>query len=371
MANNYSDTTGVLTFQDNAKATPVISALFNAFDLDTDFPGGTQAYIARISESNSTRWSDIAESITEQLEDIGVQPLEPDDEEPMDIEDLLELLAEKFGCTDQVEEILERIDEDDEADLGDLFELAMLFDDGHGLKSVSVETGWHCSKPRLFEFGGAGEHFSKHLRYAATSSGVCRVASGVDAWMQHGNICEAAKNIADHALRICGGIQTPELLTAAKAAIAQAVANPAGTALDLQGRAFDLVVGIGSTGDAIDYPLWMNTRLDQDLVDLVAGHTELLRQHRLCEVESWANPLWEGDARMTGDALNVSDSGFWWSAYPKYGDHMVETGRVDFATLASAIAEAVAAGRDTVNLGLDEETLADAIEALKANAQVS
>jgi hypothetical protein len=247
----------------------------------------------------------------------------------------------------------------------------VLFDDGHGLQSVSVETGWHCSKPRLFEFGGAGEHYSQHLNLSATSSGVCRVGSAVDLWMAHGNTAEAAKSISEHALRICGGIQTPELLTAAKAAIAQAVAKPADAVMDLQGRAFDLVVGIGSTGDAIDYPLWMHTRLDQDLADLVARHTELLRQHRLCEVESWANPLWEGDTRMAGDVLNVSDSGFWWSAYPKYGDHMVETVRVDFATLASAIAESVAAGRNAVRVGLDEETFADALEALKAEQLAS
>lgn len=53
MANNYFDTTGVLTFQDKATATPVIMALFNAFDLDTDHPGDNQAYIARISEGMS------------------------------------------------------------------------------------------------------------------------------------------------------------------------------------------------------------------------------------------------------------------------------------------------------------------------------
>lgn len=266
----------------------------------------------------------------------------------MDIQDLLELLAEKFGCTDRGKEILERIDEDDEADLGDLFELAVLFDDGHGLESVSVETGWHCSKARLFEFGGAGEHCSKHLRYPAASSGVCLVGNAVDLSMAHDNPAEAAKSIADHALRICSGIQTPELLTAAKAAIAQAVAKPADAVLDFQGRAFDLDVGIGSTGDAIDYPLWMHTQLDQDLVELVARHTKLLRQHGLSEVESWVYPLWEGAISMTSDALNVSTSGFWWSAYPKYGNHMVETVRVDFATLASAIAEAVAAGRSAL-----------------------
>ena len=50
MANNYFDTTGVLTFRDKATATPVISALFSAFDLDTKLPGDNQAYIARISE---------------------------------------------------------------------------------------------------------------------------------------------------------------------------------------------------------------------------------------------------------------------------------------------------------------------------------
>lgn len=43
MANNYYEATGVLILDE---VTPVITALFDAFNLDPDFPGNGQAYIA-------------------------------------------------------------------------------------------------------------------------------------------------------------------------------------------------------------------------------------------------------------------------------------------------------------------------------------
>lgn len=49
MANNYYDATGVLVLE---RVTPVITTLFGAFNLDADYPGNGQAYIARIAESN-------------------------------------------------------------------------------------------------------------------------------------------------------------------------------------------------------------------------------------------------------------------------------------------------------------------------------
>lgn len=59
---------------------------------------------------------------------------------------------------------------EEDADLQALFLLATCFDDGHGLQEIRFEGCWHCSKPRLFEFGGHGAFLSREVNVIGTSS---------------------------------------------------------------------------------------------------------------------------------------------------------------------------------------------------------
>ena len=365
MSNTYSDATGVLKFRGPVNATPVIKALFTVFELDTTYPGGSEAYIARISEQSSTSWDSIVDEITAQFEDLGLQLPELSDED-ISIEELLGLMAEKFGCAHQVQEIIDAIDFDQDADLQDLFDLAMLFDDGHGLLSASFECGWHCDKPRLFEFGGAGEHRSAHVVAQTVSSTSINVGQQVDAAILDGKLQDAAEALATQALRAVEWAVNEPLAAATRATLARKLAAPDRKPIDLGGRTFQLFVGIGSAGEHTEAPLWMQIPLDQALVDLIAQHDQLISQHGLAYIESWCMPWWQGDHGMTCDVLVVGCRGFWFSAYPKHGLQAVETVHLDLGRLQTAVNEAVSAGRGTVRFGIDsDEIWLDCLEALK------
>lgn len=165
MANNYYDGTGVLVLD---RVTPVISALFGAFLLDPDWPGNGQAYIARISETSDPTWSDIRDALMGLAAQLDLPCPEEHD---VPLEALLGLLAGHFQVDDDdgLHNLIERHSFEDTADLEALFMIALCFDDGHGLRAIQFEGCWHCSKPRLFEFGGDGAFISREVIHYGSS----------------------------------------------------------------------------------------------------------------------------------------------------------------------------------------------------------
>jgi hypothetical protein len=163
MANNYYDATGVLVFAGQAKITPVIRALFGAFNLDETYPGENKAYIAQMSEETNAHWDSVAEHIVNQQKALGIALPEDADEDL--ITKWLYALGDRFGAkSDSFINMIENYDFDCDVSLDTLFELAMSFNDGHNLVAIEFEGCWRCSKPRLFEFGGNSQYISKEVQ---------------------------------------------------------------------------------------------------------------------------------------------------------------------------------------------------------------
>lgn len=364
MANSYSDSTGVLRFAGPVNATPVIKALFGPFELDPTHPGGNQAYIASISESSWTHWEAIVDSIEGELEALGIAAPELTDEDSA-IEVLLSLLGAKFGCSNAVQGFIAGVDFDGRADIHELFDLAMLFDDGHGLASVSVETGWHCDKPRLFEFGGAGEHYSKHFRGHTSSSMPLGVGGEVDTAMSEGDVQRAGRALASQALKVLDWAVDEQLRSSARSSLVASLDEDQEVPITLGEREFDLFVGIGTAWED-EAPQWMHVRLNQALLSMVHRHQRLVEQHGLSEVQSWHTPWWQGEHAMACDSLVVDRSRFYWSAYPKHGDHAVESVQISWPQLKAAIDDATATGAGVIRYGIDDDDVwLDCLEALK------
>lgn len=188
MANNYYDMTGVLVLKE---VTPVIKALFGVFELDGNYPGNGQAYIAYISESTSSQWDSVLENLVELAEELGLSLLDDEDES---VEACLERLAEHFGASgnEQLVNLIENGDFDNEACVDDLFMIAKAFDDGHGLTAFKTESSWHCSKPRLFEFGGAGNFTGSHVSVEGSSNQICDLGESIEKALSGGDIGEVA-----------------------------------------------------------------------------------------------------------------------------------------------------------------------------------
>jgi hypothetical protein len=198
MANNYFDMTGVLVLD---KVTPVIKALFGPFELDETYPGNGLAYIANISETTNGSWECVLENLQELVETLDLSlPSEVED----NVAENLHVLARHFGA-DQHEELsnlIEHSDFENDADLDSLFTIAHAFNDGHGLKAYKAEASWHCSKPRLFEFGGAGDFAGLHVSVSSSSQQIVQLGEELEAALAASDIDKAAEIL----LKRFGGI---------------------------------------------------------------------------------------------------------------------------------------------------------------------
>lgn len=202
MANNYYEGTGVLVLD---RVTPVIKALFGAFALDENHPGNGQAYIAQIAETNDPRWTDVLDGLEDLATQLGI-PM-PDDEE-LSIPPLLERLAAHFGADQdwELENLIEHHQFEDSADLEALFLIASCLDDGHHLTAIQFEGCWHCSKPRLFEFGGNGCYLSREVRVISSSSQALQLGDQLRKAIVAADIEEASALIALETINLLAGV---------------------------------------------------------------------------------------------------------------------------------------------------------------------
>jgi len=221
MANNYYDATGVLVLD---RVTPVIKALFGAFALDENYPGNGQAYIAQIAETTDSQWSDVLDGLEDLAAQLGI-PI-PDDEE-LSIPPLLERLAVHFGAdqNEELENLIERHPFEDSADLEALFLIATCFDDGHNLSVIQFEGCWHCSKPRLFEFGGNGCYLSREVEVSRTSSQALQLGDQLRKTILVADIEEASALIALEAANLLAGINDEQFRMSLRRRVAERLAE--------------------------------------------------------------------------------------------------------------------------------------------------
>ena len=205
MSSNYMNMTGVLVL---SKVTAIITALFGAFDLDADEPGGDEVYIANMAESTNASWAAVLENLQELVGTLGLSlPADVDG----DFEQTLWALAGHFKVDENEDfaSLVEQVLFEGDADLDVLWALAMHFDDGHGLKAIRTESSWHSSKAELFEFGGAGNFYGRHVRFGFDSSDVVTLGADLEVALAAQNRQGAAEVVVQHCRRILGTISDP------------------------------------------------------------------------------------------------------------------------------------------------------------------
>jgi len=154
MAHHTTEGTGVLRL---TAVTPVIQALFGGYALDASHPGEGQAYIWKSTDEGYATWEDVAGNLQDLAKELGLA----EDEPHLSIPDLIELLAKHYAKGESVD--LPKLDPEieDDAHLDELFEIAKVLDDGHGLVSVEMQCADYCNKPWLGEFGGHGFYMGR------------------------------------------------------------------------------------------------------------------------------------------------------------------------------------------------------------------
>lgn len=207
MANSYYDCTGALVL---GKVTPVIKALFGAFNLEAGEPGSGEVSITKISESGDLTWDDLLDNFDELIAQLAI----PVPDQPYQtVPDYLGILAKHFGTADDnfIKELMQRDDFEDDPSLGTLFELADRFDDGHGMKAMKLEGCWHSDRPSLFAFGGDGAYRSRNFRHSVSSSDTRELGEAMDAALANDDLDAAAGRIMKEVDSILKSVTDPRL----------------------------------------------------------------------------------------------------------------------------------------------------------------
>jgi len=202
MSKNYYDMTGVLVLD---KVTPVIEAFFGPLKLDPTFPGHGEAYICMQTKKYLPMWDDVLKNLRGLATHLGLAlPAETDD----DMKSHLNMLASHFRtslddcflCIDDM-----RFWADPEVE--ELFSLALLFNDGHGLKAFKTDAAWTSSKPGLFDFGGVGEFIGQHYRTQIVSEIAIELGARLDEALASCDLAKATDILQDLVETFLHGIQ--------------------------------------------------------------------------------------------------------------------------------------------------------------------
>lgn len=233
MADSYYEGTGVLVLQ---QVTPVIKALFTGFQLDPRYPGNQRAYIAMQSFEGLPEWDNIHKSLVALAHELELTCID----EGVPIERLLVQLSEHFlskrhgvdisatreAFDESMQVILESIHFDDTPDLKDLFVLAHLLDDGHGLERIEFEAGRTCSKLWLGEFGGDGLFISKEVELHSDSGSALLLGRALLAALSNHDTELAAKHVLSDVCGSLNGISCEQQRAQVRAALARLLMEP-------------------------------------------------------------------------------------------------------------------------------------------------
>lgn len=84
--------------------------------------------------------------------------------------------------------------------------IASCFNDGHNLAAIQFEGCWHCSKPRLFEFGGEGCFLSRELNVFSSSRQALDLGLDLHQALLADDLDKAAARIAKETQTLLAGI---------------------------------------------------------------------------------------------------------------------------------------------------------------------
>ncbi len=112
------------------------------------------------------------------------------------------------------------------AELPVLFDIARCFDDGHGLTAMKIEGCWHCDKPRLFEFGGHGDYYGRHVRMNSRSSTVLNVGESVDEAIEAGDANAAAVGLLKEVEGLLAGISNAHVRATLRMLVGSGLMTP-------------------------------------------------------------------------------------------------------------------------------------------------
>lgn len=192
MANNYSDANGVITLREGAEWTPLIKAVFEGFELNTDYPGDGVGMIEQVSEGAC---ADI-ESLMEGIDALLEKPL--NEAEDGDLACVIRAFAKQKGLPErnlELENWISNMASKDVMDVIDLEEAMALINalgEGDLIESAYLSGAYTCDRNRLDEFGGFGTYIGRHVTCFSSSQQSRTDGEAIDLHLSSGDVSSAA-----------------------------------------------------------------------------------------------------------------------------------------------------------------------------------
>lgn len=200
MSNEFFDSTGVLFLEE---ITPMIKALYDGYKVDADYAGTGRCYIALTQYGGDSSWNTVLESLSKLAISKGIAHEDADS-----AVDVLTFLAKSFGVQDDERfcNIMKNEDFSGETSLEILYDLAILFDDGHKISGYLTESAWTAKKPFLFGFGGIGFYQGKHYACTFSSDNAGSFGGRINQKLSNGDLNSAAEILKQEVQKLLEGV---------------------------------------------------------------------------------------------------------------------------------------------------------------------
>lgn len=219
MATNSYDSTGVLVLD---RITPVINAIFGDLSLRPLDLTRRQWFIATTSDSQHPSWTNITSKLALVAARLGASL----SASASRIE-VLDALATRLNLSlnehrNQLAEILAQKEDDAECTSpANLFIVASLLNDGHGLDSITMEGAWYSDdKLHLSQFGGNGLYMSKEVYLQSTSSDASMLGPSVHTALANDDVDAATGHLARFTENLLLGIAKEDIRVQVRARLA-------------------------------------------------------------------------------------------------------------------------------------------------------
>jgi hypothetical protein len=204
MANCYTTTIGSLIFEGDAKITPVIKALFTTRARGEPFLNQWQ--VAEIPEDTDLTWDGTLEQFQGAFK--GVDEINPQDEE--EVAEWVDAVGRHLGADmEKLKPFLDHIVDGTDPDLEQVFELAMLLNDGHNLMALCYESA--NSSDRNDSSGGHGLFVTDRVRMWVHTGGPTNVGPALHLQAMVDDAEGAAQTLMTEVDNLLNSILDPDL----------------------------------------------------------------------------------------------------------------------------------------------------------------
>jgi hypothetical protein len=185
-----------------SSVTPVLRALFGAVTSNT-YRGQTSAAVCIDTEEGGWTWGRVGSGLQRAAEELGLGS-------DLGFERALELIASRLRVNASPVLWMAGEAPEEEAPMEDLFALARVLDDGHGLTAVEYVVAQHFPREPTGEFDGVGIYESDRVVVITRASNALMLGASLDEAVRRSDVRAVAAVVKEHMADLLSSVRDKE-----------------------------------------------------------------------------------------------------------------------------------------------------------------